>query len=344
MTAEPHRVWSIDDAVEVRVNQFLPARHNHIFNEPRYFQLHRRSDRDVYAQLVRKGTDRVLASLAFYDVGDGTFAAPRRGTFGGIGLNDTVDALSVERFFETTLDHLIAAGARCIRVKCAPLSHQPSETAVFTNVLLRHGFALADHELNYDLTVDGRPLIERMGSGNAKRLRKCLREGLVAQPIPLDDYARVYRVIEDNRLRRGFPMTMSAEQIGDMARAFPDRLHLFAVVAPATASAPSALCAAAVTIALTESILYVLYWGDAAGMETYSPIALLASSIYDFCQARGFARLDVGTSTVAGVPNHGLIQFKRNLGFVESLKLSFTWKDAEREISAATRTCPEVQA
>lgn len=341
MAAERHLVWPIDDALEVRVNQFLPANHNHIFNEPRYFQLHRRGDRDLYAQLVRKGTDRVLASLAFYDVGDAVFAAPRRGTFGSIGLTDGVDALSVERFVETTLSHLIAAGARCIRIKCAPFSHQPSEGAVFTNVLLRHGFVLADHELNYDLAVDGRPLLERMGSGNAKRLRKCVREGLMAQPVPLDQYLRVYQVIEDNRRRRGFPMTMSAEQIGDMARAFPDRLHLFSVVAPGT---PAAMCAAAVTVALTESILYVLYWGDAAGMETYSPIALLASSIYEFCQTRGFTRLDVGTSTVAGVPNHGLIQFKRNLGFVESLKLSFVWKDAARETPAVTRVCHEVQA
>jgi hypothetical protein len=200
---------------------------------------------------------------------------------------------------------------------------------------------LADHELNYDMAVDSRPLLERMGSGNAKRLRKCVREGLVAQPVPLVEYLNVYRVIEDNRRRRGFPMTMSAEQLGDMARAFPDRLHLFSVIAPGTTSS---MCAAAVTVALTESILYVLYWGDAAGMETYSPIALLASSIYEFCQARGFTRLDVGTSTVAGVPNHGLIQFKRNLGFVESLKLSFAWKDAAREAPAAARACREVQA
>jgi hypothetical protein len=168
-----------------------------------------------------------------------------------------------------------------------------------------------------------------------------VREGLIAQAVRLAEYLNVYRVIEDNRRRRGFPMTMSAEQLGDMARAFPDRLHLFAVIAPGT---PPSMCAAAVTIALTESILYVLYWGDAAGMETYSPIALLASSIYDFCQARTFTRLDVGTSTVAGVPNHGLIQFKRNLGFVESLKLSFTWKDTARDAPAVARTCREVQA
>jgi hypothetical protein len=105
-----------------------------------------------------------------------------------------------------------------------------------------------------------------------------------------------------------------------MVKTFPGRLHIFAVYPD---SKRSHIVGAAICIAVSRSVLYVFYWGDAADMSSYSPIALLASRIYEFCQHQEFQLLDAGTSTLAGEPNHGLISFKRNLGFSESLKLSF---------------------
>ena len=116
---------------------------------------------------------------------------------------------------------------------------------------------------------------------------------------------------------------MTAEQLDAMVATFPDRLHYFAVYSNAQRSH---MVAAAICMAITDRVLYVFYWGDAADMGSYSPIALLAASIYEFAQQRKFVLLDVGTATVDGVPNQGLVTFKRNLGFSESLKLSFRWR------------------
>jgi hypothetical protein len=53
---------------------------------------------------------------------------------------------------------------------------------------------------------------------------------------------------------------------------------------------------------------------------------MLASNIYAFCAREGFAVLDVGISTLHEEPNFGLVNFKRNLGFTESLKLEMVWR------------------
>jgi hypothetical protein len=48
----------------------------------------------------------------------------------------------------------------------------------------------------------------------------------------------------------------------------------------------------------------------------------LADAIYRYGQVNGFRVMDVGTSTIDREVNSGLLEFKRGLGFSESLKLT----------------------
>jgi hypothetical protein len=317
-------ILPIDDKYQIDINHFRPYENSNIFNEKDYFQLHSNSLNDIYVQLVRITTGKVYATIAFYNEENGLFTSPRRGTFGGIVLNEPVEMQLIEKFLYAIKKYLIKIGSRAISIKCPPFSHDLALSSIVTNVLLRQGFRLSGHELNYDLSVDERPFSDRIDYGNDKRIRKCLRESLFAEQVDSVDYPKIYEVIKDNRERRGFPISLSLEQLGQMVEIFPGKMYFFAVYQDAERSV---ILAAAVCIALTDSILYVFYWGDAAGAESYSPIALLASTIYNYCQQQGFKVLDVGTSTVSGEPNYGLVKFKRNLGFSESLKLSFVWEN-----------------
>jgi len=322
MLADSHgTVLASDGVYEVRINCFASAENNHLFNEPAFFRLHSESSRDVYAQLVRIADKKVFATIAFYDVGDGVFSSPRRGTFGGLGLNHPLEMRRIEAFFLQIVKYLRAAGAAILQVKLAPLSHNGAVESTIVNILLRNQWTLSGHELNCDLRVDSQPFIDRIDYGNAKRIRKCQRERIAATQLALSDLPEVYRVIAENRTRRSYPMSMTLPQLQDMARTFPSAVHLFGVHG---SNNDSALFAAAVCIALSPTVLYVFLWGDADGMATYSPIAPLASAIYEYCQREGFAILDAGTSTVDGAPNYGLLHFKHGLGFSESLKLSFS--------------------
>jgi hypothetical protein len=311
---------AFDDKYVVRINVFVPAENNHLFNEAGYFRLHATSANDIYAQLVRISDSKVHATIAFYEGEDRVFTSPKRGTFGGLGLNQPLDLQIVERFLTTIVGFLKSLGAGAIHLKCPPLSHDLALSSVVSNILLRHGATLCGHELNYDMRMDSRPFTERIDYSNVKRIRKCLRMGFVAEKISASNYANAYHVIRENRERHGYPISMTAMQLEAMVAAFPGRVHFFAVYPDPQ---KSRIVAAGVCLALSPAILYVFYWGDAPDMGAYSPIALLASCIYEFCQREGFALLDVGTSTVLGEPNHGLVNFKRNLGFSESLKLSF---------------------
>ena len=312
---------ALDDRHDVHFNSFLHAEGNHLFNERAFFELHASSPHDFYAQLTRRSDQAVCATIACYESDNRTFTSPKRGTFGGVGLNRPLDRCTVERFLVAILNHVTHMGGRVLELKCPPMSHDLALASVVSNVLLRHGGTLSGCDLNYDIRVDSRSFEERIEYSSLKRIRKCVRDGFVASELDSSRFDEAYQVISENRARRSFPMSMTAEQLQVMLDRFPGRLHYFAAHPD-----PQRLriIAAAICLRLTPSILYVFYWGDAAGMQQYSPITLLASRIYDFCQHHGFTTLDAGTSTVGGEPNDGLIRFKRSLGFSESLKPTFT--------------------
>src|SRR5882757_7144947 len=89
---------AFDDRYEIRINAFVPADNNHIFNEPGFFYLHATSANDIYAQLVRVSDTKVHATIAFYESEDKVFTSPKRGTYGGLWLNQPLDLQIVERF------------------------------------------------------------------------------------------------------------------------------------------------------------------------------------------------------------------------------------------------------
>ena len=127
-----------------------------------------------------------------------------------------------------------------------------------------------------------------------------------------------YEIIAENRERRGFPITMTLEQIEVMVQAIPGSLLPFSV------TDGNRMIAASICIAVDKAVHYVFYWGEIDGYQNPSPIPFLAQGLYSHCQENGFRLMDVGTATIKGNPNHGLIRFKRSLGLEASLKLTFS--------------------
>jgi len=314
-----------DEKHDVLINYFLNSNNIHLFNEPAYFKIHSRSSNDCYAQLVRRSDGAVFGTLSLYEVEAAVYVSPARGTFGGVSCSATLDLKAFEAFIKTVSDYLRRQGGREIRIRLSPAAHDISLFAITFNCLLREGYQADRTELNYEITLNDTSFLDRIAHGNRKRIQKTLREGFFCNHESFASLPKIHQLIAENRLRLGVPMSMSVDQLNHMAMVFPERLHLFAVYRD---SILKEMVAAAVCLEISQDILYVFYWGDIDGMRNYSPIALLASYIYEFGVSRGMTVLDVGTSTVNGEPNHGLVTFKRNLGFRESLKVELVWLSA----------------
>lgn len=307
----------LDDRFDLLVDAFAQGPVTHLFNTPSFFRLHSGTHAPGhYFQLAKRDSDTACATIHFTQSAPRHWRSPARGTFGGFSCAPGTTAEELALLARGVTAHLDAADAAQLSLVLAPSSHDPELHQTSLAVLSGAGFVPQTEDLNQDLVVDDRPLTARMSYGNLKRHRKCMREGIRFEPLAADRHEAAYRLIADNRLRRGYPLTMSWEAIATMRAQFPAELHFFG------ACSSVQMLASAICIRISPEILYVFYWGDAEGTSTLSPVVVLAAGIYGLCQTQGIRVLDAGISTDQGRLNEGLSTFKRNLGFAESSRLT----------------------
>jgi hypothetical protein len=305
-----------DDKFFILINYFLPQDENHIFNTIDFFNIHSNNELDKYIQLVRKTDNKVYACIAFYWDSQ-RYLSPKKGTFGGISCWKDIDSLLLEKFLENSIKYIELKNPKSISIKLQPLNQNNSLNSIVTNILLRLNFNLVNYDLNYYLSLNHHDFLSNISQGNKKKINKCKRDNLKVYKVNKNDYQEVFNLISKNRELKKYPLSMSYLDFDRMFRTFPDKILCFAV------SLKGQMVAASICISITEKILYVFYWGDLPLGETYSPTVYLANYIYDFAKKNNYILLDIGTSTENNIPNYSLMNFKKKLGFNESLKFKF---------------------
>lgn len=281
-------------------NGFLPEPSVPIFFRREYIGLHG----GTYYQVVENG--RALTGIWLKDG-----RSPGRATFGGLSQKVRAE-LAHEFLQEIALKH----GLR--EVVLPPCDHDPEHAAIQINALSRLGFQMTP-DLNYSAIIDSSTLAERMEDGNRKKLEKCRAAGFRAWELHRSDWGRAHAILTANRERSGHTLSMTFEDVLRLAEAFPNGIMTYYGV-----SAEHTLMAAALALDITPTICYVYAWGDSEKSE-YAPTVMLAEEIYSSCRSRQIKIMDVGISTENGIPNHGLIGFKRSLGFRGSLKATMRY-------------------
>ena len=300
---------------DMLVNRYAGPDLGSLFHSAPFHRLHAATDGLFFEWAV---AGQVHASIHFTPGPGGLWRSPARGTFAGYAWRDGFGLDQLFAFHEAVMARLTGEGARRVEILTAPMAHDSQAFSQQSYLLRSRGFHISRCDLNQSLVLDARSLSERMTYGNLKRLRKCEREGLLATALPYTQLPAVYDTLAANRAAKGNSMSMTLPALEDMAARFPDAVHLFGC------HAGTELAAAALCLRLSADVLYVFYWGDRPGYSQLSPVVTLANAIHDHGRALGVRQIDVGTSTVDTEPNFGLLQFKRGLGFTESLKLQFT--------------------
>jgi len=288
-----------------------------IFNTESYFRLHQ-TGCDRFFRLVSGPRDDVHAVVHFSEVEPGVFRSPARGTYAGIDLKTTTYAPLI-RFLDDIEAHLREAGARTMILSAAPFAHDPQKSAWLFQNLSERGYVVELSQLNYSVPIDEVDLVHKMKHNNRKRFRKCAREGFVFSERDEDGAREVYDVIARNRAHRGYPISMSFDEVRCMVETFPGSLSFYGV------THGEELVASAICVRLNARVLYTLYWGDIPGYSRYSPVAFVAAGVYAAAREKGFRLMDTGTvPSIRSGPAAGLIKFKENLGCRATLKLTYS--------------------
>jgi len=224
-----------------------------------------------------------------------------------------------------TLSQVEGFGVERVELRTKPAHYgEPHSHVEFA--LLTAGLAVAEANLNYYLDLRGISDVGEWSAGLKHQVRRTLQRarsnGVHAEVADEGDeptWSAAYRVLETNRVSKGRPMRLGFDYVWRLKEAFPGLVRM--VVAR---EGQGRVCAAALLYRVSLGHDLVQYWGDADHTLPSSPMPLLVEAVVDHSMRTGASFVDLGISTDHGSPNHGLIQFKRNIGARAETRLVLT--------------------
>ena len=164
----------IEGKFEIAVNQFHPTPDLPIFLRPDFFKLYSPgAGKAFHFQMCAKESAKVIAAAAFYGIEPHRYVSPWRGSFGALFFTDRTLPLAANDFFLDFIEtRLQQEGAKEISMVLPPQAYYPARTSVLVNLLLRKGYKLTGHELNYSRVITDEDFLGRVNQGNRKNIRR----------------------------------------------------------------------------------------------------------------------------------------------------------------------------
>ena len=251
---------------------------------------------------------------------DGVLKAPFSSTYGI--FSEITENNRIEYYHEAVealVNYAENKGLSAIYIGTPAISYAPSVITKLQNALINKGFVIESYDVNFEYFTKN--FDENYLSGIQRNARKnyntALRSELKFEKT--EDVKNVYKIIKINREFRGFPLHMSLDEVINTSKIIPS--DYFIVTDKEGKGAASALIHH-----LKDNIVRVVYWGNTPESEELRPINFLSYNIFKYYKDMNISLIDIGTSTVDGIPNFGLCDFKESIGCSCSPKINWILK------------------
>jgi hypothetical protein len=122
-----------------------------------------------------------------------------------------------------------------------------------------------------------------------------------------------YFIIEKNRVSKNLIPSVKLERIIHLSKVIPNTINSFGVFEG------NKLIAASIVYKISNSLAYVFMWGHDPDAENGGlAVTSLCKGLFDYYQRESVEILCLGTSSVRGQIDFGLMDFKKGLGAVTS--------------------------
>jgi hypothetical protein len=258
--------------------------------------------------------ETVSGLLSVGRAGSEILKSPGRATFGGFWIEPN----SVFTYTEKTIQQLknYSKMSSQIRISFPPEHFHPEVFQEQISFFTKNCSALIP-ESNFHIMVHNRNDVSK---GNRKRQRQFIERGGSVSQVEKPDWHSIYKLLVENRLRRGVELSMPWHIF---ERGLIDRPDAFTIWG---ATLGSEFVGGALTVEVDSNTLYVLFWGDTLLGRDISVVGSICEKLIEFCTSRNYQVLDLGISSVDGLLDESLANFKVNLGAVQTIKPILTVK------------------
>lgn len=292
-----------------------------LYLTPAHLALQRNPGEQQHFFLEDPAAGLTVAQLAVFEgeTDEGRIArSPWQAPFGAVQAAEELPDAVLRVFMEVVEQQLAGRGVRQLTLRPHAFAYQPQASARLTQVLTARGYAVELAELNMHLPLQ-QSYAAHLHPSERRRLLKCERHGLRFEQEPPLLLPLAYEFLRRCREEKGQTLSMPLERLQELFQKFPRQHFLYSV-----RDAQGEWAALTVVIQVSDDVLYNFYPASPLAYNSLSPVVLLNAGLHAFGQASGMRLLDLGTSTLPTGLNHSLLRFKRHLGGVPSLKLTFT--------------------
>ena len=315
----PVRPLSRPQPVQRLETERVPA-HILLFNDPRYQRCNLRAG-DVLFRYDHQDRGRLVGTLSGV-VSDGVLDCGHSAPFGGIDWVRRREPVGlVQNFVEAAIARTAEIGIRELRLRARPDYFGANEPAV--ELALQNCHATIERR-EMSLAIDtGRyrspdGYCAALSSFARNRLQHGLGTGLVFSPAQTDaEWDAAYRLLAETKRRRGTTMKVSLRYLMHLRQLFGPRIAMHRLLCG------EELAAAALVYRVAPAWDCMVAWGDDLRRRGTNVMNVMAYHLVCEAIRSRIAILDLGISSVDGVADDGLIQFKRSIGGITGLRRDF---------------------
>jgi hypothetical protein len=255
-------------------------------------------------------------------VTDGLLECGHSAPFGSIDwVRRREPATAVVDLLQAGIERARSEGLSAFRIRTRPAYFGANETAV-QFALLNRNASVEDCEISLGIEAWRYETPEQYEAVLDGRARRTLRQGLssgmtfgVAETRA--EWAECYDLLTETKQRRGADLKISLDYVLGLKAKFGDRIIMHRL------TVSNELAGAALVYRVASRWKYLVAWGDDLRHRHRNVNNVMAYQLTRAAIAEGVDLVDIGISSVEGVPDDGLIQFKRSIGGAVGLRINF---------------------
>ncbi len=279
-----------------------------LFNNPKYHYLSLTDDQSLF-RYDHWIENRLVGSLIGVAT-EGTIDCGYKAPYGGPDIvRATESTTDIFQFLRDAVESARRSGAKLIRIRARPSYHSSNETAVLF-ALLNLGFNVESCEFSQGIDVtrytSAEQYIISLKASQRNQIRRGLNQTVLFNVESDTDWGVAYDVLSLNRSFRGQTLKFSLAYLQRLRKEFPDRINMYLL------QAEGHHIAAALVYRVMPKVDHIVTWGDDKTRRDIAPIGTIAVHLLERALREKVEVLDIGISSVNGVPDDGLIAFKRH--------------------------------
>ena len=288
-----------------------------IFHQPKHISLQGKEHLSFFILNTHK--KHILGHIFFHLSALNAFS-PLKASYGGIEFKPNLDLKVLwefENYFASVLkDKKIISVNITLPPALYNLTTHTKQFVTFQN----KGYQVQKVEPGASIPITRRRFESALDNESLRKMKLAHMEGLAFHNEGNELLERYYNFIREARRKKEQRLSMTLDQLKNTAGLFENNFLLFGMYQD------TRLVSAAITIKVTDKILYNFYSAHDEEFNFCSPVVVLFENIYNYCRDCGIKLFDLGTSSLEAEPNFSLLHFKEHLGAVLSPKITFAKK------------------